>query len=243
MGISNPAAGVRRAGRAQAALVLAALLTLALYFVPFGHYVLYPLMLFSTFAHEMGHGLAAASLGSTFEMFRMWADGSGLATYTGRPTAFGRAVISAGGLLGPSALALIFFMLGRHAAVSRVALYGFGIGCIAADIFVVRNAFGFAFVGVVALLCILIAHKTDEVTTQVVTVFLAIQLSLSVFSRSDYLFMESANTAGGKLPSDTAQIAASLGGPYWLWGIVVGALSLAILVGGMWGFMRALKSP
>ena len=69
-----PFAPARHANRARIALFGAAVVTIVLYFVPFGKYVLYPLMLFSTFVHEMGHGLTAA-LGGDFLYFKMWADG------------------------------------------------------------------------------------------------------------------------------------------------------------------------
>ena len=45
--------------------------TVALYLVPYGRYVAYPLLLLSTFAHEMGHGLTALVMGGTFESLVM----------------------------------------------------------------------------------------------------------------------------------------------------------------------------
>ncbi|NKC17115.1 MAG: M50 family peptidase [Gammaproteobacteria bacterium] len=231
-----------RARRVQKALLLAAGATIALYFIPFGYYVLYPLLLLATFAHEMGHGLAAMAVGSEFEDLRMWADGSGIARHRGAPNAFERALIAAGGLLGPAVLAGLLFVIGRHAGLARAALYIFGAGCLLAVALVVGNVFVLVFVGLVAAVCFFVAYKAAPFTNQVVVVFLAMQLSLSAFSHSDYLFMEFAHTAGGRLLSDTAQIADALGGAYWFWGAVVGLGSSAILIAGLWIFLQALRT-
>ena len=61
-------------------------------------------------------------------------------------------------------------------------------------------------------------------------VFLAVQLALSVFSRSDYLFTSVARTGAGPMPSDVAQMASALFLPFWFWGAACGALSLAVLL-------------
>src|SRR5690606_32428044 len=53
--------------RTKAALVWSIVLTVALYLVPFGQLIGYPLVLLSTLVHEVGHGLAAVLVGGTFE--------------------------------------------------------------------------------------------------------------------------------------------------------------------------------
>lgn len=227
-----------RAKRARRALIVATLATFALYVIPFGRFIAYPLMLFSTFAHEMGHGLTAVLMGGEFENFRMWADGSGIARHSGNVGALGAALIAAGGLVGPALLAGGFFFVGRYARLARASMAGFGLACLLAVVLVVRNPFGIVFVSLISLGCLWVALKTELDTVQTVVVFLAVQLSLSVFSRSDYLFVAEAKTSGGTLPSDTAHIAQALGGTYWLWGGVVGAFSALVLAGGLWAFLR-----
>jgi membrane-associated phospholipid phosphatase len=73
-------------------------------------------------------------------------------------------------------------------------------------------------------------------------VFLAVQLSLSVFSRGDYLFSEVARTGSGDFPSDVANMADALFLPYWFWGATCGAFSVAVLVVGLWAFLRSARS-
>ena len=70
--------------------------------------------------------------------------------------------------------------------------------------------FGFLFVGATAILCFLTAWKAKPWLSHVVLLFFSCQLALSVFSRSDYLFTDVAQTGNGPMPSDVAQMADAL---------------------------------
>ncbi|RMH17196.1 MAG: M50 family peptidase, partial [Gemmatimonadetes bacterium] len=142
------------AGRARTALLVAAGLTLLLFLVPFGRFVAWPLMLLSTFVHEMGHGIAGVLVGGEFDSFRMWANGSGLARVGGYSGALARAAVSAGGLVGPAVVAAVFFTLGRRPRLARLSLDAFGAFCLVAMVVVVRNPFGWVFVGLLGALCL-----------------------------------------------------------------------------------------
>lgn len=226
-------------GNAAAALWWAAALTLALYFVPYGRYLLWPLLLLSTLTHELGHGLMALLLGGSFHSLQIWPDGSGLATHSGQHNALEHAAIAAGGLLGPACAALLLFLSARRQRSAQFALLVFGLLLLVAALLWVRNLFGGLYVGTAALLILLLALRGGAAAAQTGAVFLAIQLSLSVFSRSDYLFTAAAQTRGGALPSDVAQIAEALWLPYWFWGGLIAALSLWLLWTGTRAFLRA----
>ncbi len=229
----------------QARLVLAVsgLVTAALYLIPKGRYLAYPLMLLSTLAHEMGHGVAAILVGGRFERFEMWADGSGLATWSGSSGRLDLALVAAGGLVGPSVLAALGFVAGRTAKGSRTALWVCVVILLFTLVLVVRNLFGAVFVGAVLLLCWLAARRGSDEVAQLVLVFLAVQLALSVFSRGDYLFVPVAQTSEGAMPSDVGQMAAALFLPYWFWGAVCGAFSIAVLFLGLRFYWRPYRAP
>ncbi len=74
---------------------------------------------------------------------------------------------------------------------------------------------------------------------QPLVAFLAVQLSLSAFSRADYLFTATAQTGAGTFPSDVAQMANSLLLPYWFWGATCGTFSILVLLAGLWLFLRS----
>jgi hypothetical protein len=227
--------------RARQVLLWSTLATAALYFVPFGMWIAYPLTLWSTFLHELGHGLAALAVGGQFEQLAIFADASGVAQYRGVETDHARAFVAAGGLIGPAVFAAIAFVAGRRPRSARVFLGVLAAALLISSALFVRNGFGLAFaLFVVVGLGWVTLRKTPD-TAQLVLVFLAVQAALSVFSRGDYLFTEVALTGAGAIPSDTAQIAAALGGSYWMWGLACGAFSVLVIAGGIASFWRMSK--
>ena len=229
---------LKPAERARLVLLATVILTALLHVVPYGRYVAYPLMLLSTLAHEMGHGIAALLVGGSFHRFVMWPDGSGLAVWSGEGDSLSRALVAAGGLVGPAVAAAMGFAVGRTARGARGALTGLAAILALALLFVVRNLFGFIFVAMLLGGCVLAAHKASGEVVQLVLIFLAVQLALSVFSRGDYLFTPTAETAGGTMPSDVGQIAAALLLPYWFWGLVCGAVSVVVVLYGIRAYWR-----
>ena len=223
--------------RAPRILAISVLVTALLYAVPYGRMVAWPLVLVSTLAHELGHGLAAALLGGRFESLRLHADASGVALWTGAFGRFATAAVAGAGLVGPAVAAFLLLVLGRTAGRARVVVGGLGGGLIIVALFLVRNAFGLVFTLLLGSLLLLVALRASRFS-QTVGLLLAVQLALSVFSRSDYLFTSMALTSSGPMPSDVAVMAGALFLPYWVWGAVCGALSLGLLVLGGAIFFR-----
>lgn len=230
------------ASRARLTLFLSVAITIALYVIPYGHTVAYPLLLISTLVHELGHGLAAMLVGGNFERFVMWSDGSGTAFSSGSFNGLERAFIAAGGLVGPALGAVFCLVSARRPSTARYCMGAIGFLLLLAEVMVVRNLFGLVFVGVLALVCLSLAFRAGHLV-QLALVFLGVQLALSVYSRSDYLFMAEAQTATGTAPSDAQAIAEAIGiGPYWFWGGLCGVFSLVVLVAGGWYFLRGTRS-
>ena len=143
-----------------------------------------------------------------------------------------------GGLVGPAAAAAVGFAVGRTLRGARGALVALAAILGLALLLVVRGFFGFFFVAVVFAGCVLAARKASGEIAQLVLIFLAVQLALSVFSRGDYLFTPVAETATGVMPSDVGQMAAARWLPFWFWGLGCGALSVAVLLYGLKIFWR-----
>jgi hypothetical protein len=206
--------------------------------VPYGHVIGYPLMLLSTLAHEMGHGVAGLLVGGRFDSFVMdWA-GSGVASVTGYSGRLAQGFVSAGGLVGPAIVAALAFVAARRPRSAQLSLLGAGVALVLAEILVVRGLCGMLFVPLVAAICLYTARRAPPAASQLLLSFLAVQLSLSVYSRGDYLFAPVAHTSRGVLPSDVANMASALLLPYWFWGLACGAVSVAALGAGLWYFLR-----
>jgi hypothetical protein len=230
--VSPPAfAGARKA------IAISIVLTVLLYAVPFGRTLAWPLVLVSTLAHELGHGLAAVLLGGRFEALVIHRDASGVAIWS---SSFGRlatAAVAGAGLIGPAVAAFILLVLGRHERRARVVLGALGVGLIVLTLLFVRGTFGVAFTALLAASFILVAVRVPRLS-QTIIVLLAVQLALSVYSRSDYLFTRTALTSSGPMLSDVGVMAAALFLPYWFWGALCGGLSLVFLWLGVRMFFR-----
>lgn len=237
----------RQLGRQQAgrALVIATLLTAALYivpqFLPVLAWMAWPLVLLATIAHELGHGLGALLAGGDFERLYVYADASGAAQYRGAFGGPAHAFVAAMGPLGPPLAALALFAAARQARTARVALGVFAAGLVVATALWARNPFGIGCLLAIAAVLGLIAWRAGPAASQITAAFLALQLSLAAFSRADYLFSATARTGAGPMLSDTAQIAAVLGLTYWFWGALLAAVSIGILGLGAWWFLRAAR--
>ena len=224
-----------------AVLVACIVCSLVLPHIPGGRWAWWPLMLLSTLVHELGHGLAAVLVGGDFVSLEMFADGSGVAAtaHSGGRTA--SAVISAGGLVGPAIVAGGLFVAARTERRARIALGVLAGVLVLALVLVVRNLFGVAYVLVLSGLLAAVVRFGSAWTARPVLVCLAVQLSVSVFSRGDYLFTPVARTGAGTMPSDVALIADALLLPYWLWGGLCGLFSVAVLLLGTWLYLRPVR--
>lgn len=228
--------------RARLVFLVSVVVTAALYAIPQARPVAYPLILLSTLAHELGHGLTAIGTGGDFKTLQLFSDGSGVAMWAGSGGRVQGALVAAGGLVGPAIAAALCLLVGSRPRGARACLAILGVAIVAATAIWVRNGFGLAFVGGVGLLALGIAVRAPVTLAQSTLVFAAVQLALAVFSRADYLFTPVAETAGGTMPSDVAQIAEALFLPYWFWGGVCALVSLLALIGGMTGFLRATRT-
>jgi hypothetical protein len=216
--------------------------TAALFAIPQARPIAYPLILLSTVAHELGHGLTAIAVGGDFRQLQMFSDGSGVASWAGSGGRVQQALVAAGGLVGPAIAAAILLLVGSRPRGARLALGFVGGALLLTTVLLVRNPFGVAFIAGVGLLALAVAIRAPLAAAQATLVFVAVQLALACFSRSDYLFTAVAETSAGPMPSDVAQIAEALFLPYWFWGAVCAVVSLLALVGGMTGFMHATRS-
>src|SRR4029078_136848 len=194
-------------------------------------------VLLSTLAHELGHGLAAAVLGGRFEALRMYPDAGGWATGSGPLGRIGVATVAGAGLIGPALAAFCMLAFGRTPRGARMMLGCAGTGLVLVALLVARNPFGFVFILLLAGTLIAVATRSDRLA-QMTVVLIAVQLALAVFSRSDYLFTQTAMTSAGPAPSDLTVVGSVLFLPYWFWGILCGALSLALLAAGARRFLR-----
>lgn len=222
-------------------LIVAALITVMLWQMPFGGLLLYPFTILATWFHEMGHGLTALLLGGSFHKLLIFPDGSGLAYHSGggRLTS---ALVAAGGLVGPPIAGSLFILSGRSVSVSRKVMAVLGVLLLLSTLLWVRTLFGWLILPMVGFALLGMAWRGPDWLQPLVIQFLGVQACISTYHQLDYLFMPSAQIGNERLASDTGQIAEALLLPYWVWGGLIAGFSFVLLVLSLWLGSRPPKS-
>lgn len=212
-------------------LIIAALITVVLWQLPAGHYILYPFSILATWFHEMGHGLIALLFGGKFDQLILFPDGSGLALHSTpvKLSAAGRASIAAGGPLGPPIAGALFILAGRHYKTAHYGLILLGVLLIASVLIWVRSAFGMVVISALSIVILGIAFKAEAWLQTFTIQFLGVQACVSTYHQMDYLFIYSVTIDSQQMLSDTGHIAEQMWLPYWFWGIVIILISLGML--------------
>ncbi len=204
---------LKREGR----LLLAAAALIVLMNVPYGRYVLYPFTIFSTWIHEMCHGLAAIVLGGSIREIEIFSDGSGLA-YTARPT--GRiptALVASAGYVGTAVIGggMLLVRNRRHAGTVGLALLGGAM--VLSTLLWVRNLFGVVATPLLGVGLIVATRASAEWAGRLYT-FLAVTCCLNAITSIRVLFGSNLVVAGKPAGSSDAQTVADalfLPAPVW----------------------------
>jgi len=230
-----------------ALLLLATAITIALWFIPFADYLVYPIRLFVTFIHEGSHALAALLTGSAVQSLSVASDGSGMVEAL--PSSWFSAVLtSSAGYLGTTAFGVLLLVLIRRAYSARIVLAGsavfvavmtalFGLFSPLWNVFSANINFGSLAFTVVsgALLTVgllAIARYASARAAQFAMSFLAVQCVLNSLSDLKTLFFINAPLAGSHMHSDAANMAQATGLPAFAWVLIwIGISVLMISVG------------
>jgi len=104
-------------------LLLAAALSIALWFIPFAEVLSYPFRIFVTFIHEGGHAVAALLTGNSVQSLSVAMNASG-ETYTTQGGMFSQMLVSSAGYLGSMTFGALLLVLIRRAVAARIVLAG-----------------------------------------------------------------------------------------------------------------------
>ncbi|WP_338760787.1 M50 family metallopeptidase [Bernardetia sp. ABR2-2B] len=207
-------------------LLIAAVITVVLFNVPYGRYVSYPFLILGTWFHEMGHGLMALLWGGNFNNLEMFSNGSGFARITYGGSIAG-AFVSAAGLMSPPIIGAILIMAGRTQKGSKIAMGILGAALLLSVVIWVRSVFGVVAVGLWGAAIMTCAFKLPTSYKPFLVQFLGIQAWASAFVSLDYMFSDNAGSLG---VSDTQSIANHLFLPYWFWGGVIALFAVFMLL-------------
>lgn len=222
-------------------LLLAALISIALWFIPFAEILGYPFRIFVTFIHEGGHAIAALLTGNSVQSLSVAMNGSG-ETYTTQGGWFSQMFVSSAGYIGAMTFGALLLVLIRRAVAARIVLLGSAAIVLALTIIfgVVKPLFAGAWLSLSGLPFTLFAgvllavglfavarFASARVATFVVSL-LAVQCVLNALLDLKTVFFLSSPFAT-TVPTDAVNMYNATGVPALFWAILWITISVLIL--------------
>ena len=216
-------------------LVVALLVTLVLWNVPYGWVALYPFKLFATWLHESAHGLVMIATGAGLDRLEIFRDTSGLAHASRGVGPLAQTLIASAGYMGTALCGAIFLVLGRSDRGGRGVLLLLSAVMVLSVIGAIRNGFGAAAVGAAALALGGLALWGGERVTAFTVSLLAAQSSINAVLDIRVLFGATRVVDGRPHGvSDADAVAAILGGPPALWAALWLVWSFGLFYLALW---------
>jgi hypothetical protein len=232
------------------ALLAAAALSLALWFIPYAWVLSYPFQLFVTFIHEGGHALAAVLTGNSVQSLSVSLDTSGLTeTLIPQGGFFSRMLISSAGYVGAIAFGALLLWLVRKRVKARFVLVGSAV-LIAG----LTGVFGFivpltnlsispftVVSGTLITLGLLASAKyLGPRARNFLVSFLAVQCVLdALFNLRDLLYLSIATDA----PTDAKNMEVLTGVPSIFWGLFWAAVGFIIVTLALRAYAVSKDAP
>ena len=222
-------------------LLIATLITLALWFIPYAEILTYPFRIFVTFIHEGGHAIAALLTGNSVASLSVATNASG-ETYTTNGGLFSQMLVSSGGYIGAMAYGTLLLFLIRRTVAARYVLLG-----TAGLVFALTIIFGlfkpllsgswgmmagipftlFAGILISLGLAALARYASPRVATFFVS-FLAVQCVLNaLLDLKTVLFLST--PFAPTVPNDAQNMANATGIPAFIWAAIWIGISLMLL--------------
>jgi hypothetical protein len=227
-------------------LLIATLITIGLWFIPYANYLVYPIRLFVTFVHEGGHVLAGLLTGGTVQSLTVAMDGSG-EVYSAPNGLFSAILTSSAGYLGTMAFGVLLLLTIRRAFSARIVLavcaafvgimtVVFGLlapvwNIFSANVTVGSVTFTVLSGAILTVGLLAIAKYASARAAQFALSFLAVQCLLNALSDLKTVFFASSPFAD-PMHTDAANMAAATGIPAIAWVLIwIGISVLMISIG------------
>lgn len=213
-------------------LLIAAAISIALWFIPYAEILTYPFRIFVTFIHEGGHAIAALLTGNQVASLSVAMNASG-ETYTTQGGLFSQMLVSSAGYLGAMAYGALLLLLIRRAVAARYVLIGSAVLIFALTIMYGLWSPFTLLMGVLLTggLFAVAKFAGPRVATFFVS-FLAVQCVLNALLDLKTVFFLSTPFAPN-VPTDAVNMSNATGIPALFWAVLWIGLAIAILTGAM----------
>ena len=238
-------------------LLLATLITVVLWFLPYADYLVYPIRLFVTFIHEGSHVLASLITGGSVQSMTVSSDGSGMVqSLTSSPLSV--LITSSAGYLGAIIYGTLLLFLIRRAYSARIVLaasagfiglmtvlFGFFAplwNVFSAEINFASLAFTVISGAVLTVGLLAISKYASVWWVNFTLAFLAVQCLLNAVFDLTTLFLINSPLVGSHIHSDAANMAQVTGVPSIAWVVIWIGISVVLISLGLRFYAVANKS-
>lgn len=229
-------------------LLIATVITLVLWFLPYAEYLTYPIRLFVTLMHEAGHAIAAVATGGSVQNLVVNSDGSG-SVFSYSSSWFGRLATSSAGYLGTTVFGVLLLVLIRLNFTPGRVLAGLGIfaglitivfGLVSPVLnilFFTTDLYDVIFTTIVGMLLsaslIVGGIFLNRKWASFAVAFLSIQLILNALSDLKTVFFMNAPLVGTGGHNDALNMADITGIPAIVWVVIWIAISIVTISLGL----------
>jgi hypothetical protein len=207
--------------------------------IPYVRHVLYPFEIFSTWIHELCHGVAALMLGGKIYKLEIFPDTSGLA-YSGIPNGDRRGFVAAAGYQGTAIVGFLFLVFRRTKRGPRTGTMIIACTMLLSCILWVRNPFGFLFIFGMGLVLAGLAWWIPSTYIRNIYIFIAITVCLNAITSIQNLFGSNQMVNGEPSTTDAHTMEEYVGLGYIFWAILWLVLAIVLTLGGI---MFAIPGP
>jgi hypothetical protein len=179
--------------------------------------VLYPFKIFSTWIHELAHGMAAVLIGGGVSKLLIYPDTSGLAWTFTSGSSFERGFVASAGYTGTAVLGMILLLFRRTHRGPTIGAIGIGVAIILSCLLYVRNLFGLVYLPIFAGFLIVCAWKLSANHVRYLYSFLAATCSFNAVDNISELFGGVGYVNGEVSENDAMAVAEQWGGTNIMW--------------------------
>jgi len=219
--------GFKRDGR----LLLITLGIVIVMNIPFVKYALYPFDVYSTWVHELCHGLAAIMSGGKIVKLEIFPDTSGLATSAINPSR--RSFVASAGYQGTAFMGFFLLLFRRTKRGPRSGTMGLALTIILSCALWVRNYFGFFFLFFLGLVLAGLAYMLPSNHIRNLYIILSVTCSLNAISHVHDLFSFNNYINGEEASSDAHTMADVVGLSFMAWAVIWFFLAIVMTILGI----------
>jgi hypothetical protein len=221
-------------------MLLITLVVIVVMNIPIIKWALYPFTLFSTWIHEICHGLAAAMVGGKILKLEIFPDTSGLCTFTLPAGNKRHAFVASAGYQGTAVIGMLLLQLRRTKRGPRAGTMAIALMMVLSVCLWIRNGFGIFFILFLGVVLGLGAWILTSWWIRNLYVVLGVTCALNAITSLRALFGNNQEVNGDEVSSDAHVMAEIQGGSHTMWALIWLCLALVL---ALVGFVFAIPGP